>query len=85
MKNEAEIRRNLRDWILKVNAKIGIEELDDGTPIIERRIISSLQVMDLILFLEKLSERPIEVDKLKPGVFKNIDAIYENFFAGSAG
>ena len=80
MKTEVEIRQSLRDWIIKKNGKIKPEELNDQTPVIEQRIISSLQVMDLILFLEQLSGNPIEVDDLKPGVFRDIDSIYRNFF-----
>ncbi len=80
MKTEAEIRQSLRDWIIKKNGKIKPEDLNDQTPVIEQRIISSLQVMDLIFFLEQLSGKPIEVDDLKPGVFRDIDSIYRNFF-----
>jgi len=84
MRTEEEIRQSLRDWIIKTSGKILPEELTDETPIIERRIISSLQVMDLILFLERLSNKAIEVDDLKPGVFQNIDSIYKNFFEGGS-
>ena len=80
MRSEAEIRQALRDWVVKTSGKIQPDELNDETPIIEQRIISSLQVMDLILFIERLSGRSIEVDDLKVGVFRNINALYENFF-----
>jgi acyl carrier protein len=80
MRSEGEIRQSLREWIAKTNGKMRPEDLGDQTPIIEQRIISSLQVMDLIFFLEQLSGRPIEVDDLKPGVFRDIDTIYQNFF-----
>ena len=80
MRSEAEIRQALRDWVVKTSGKIQPAELNDETPIIEQRIISSLQVMDLILFIERLSNRSIEVDDLKVGVFRNINALYENFF-----
>ncbi len=80
MRTEEEIRRSLRDWIAKKSGKIRPEDLSDQTPIIEQRIISSLQVMDLIFFLEQLSGRAIEVDDLKPGVFRDINTIYRNFF-----
>jgi acyl carrier protein len=80
MRAEQEIRQSLRDWIVKKNGKIEPEDLNDQTAIIEQRIISSLQVMDLIFFLEQLSGNPIEVDDLKPGVFRDIDSIYRNFF-----
>ena len=80
MTHEIEIRDALRAWIVKTNGKIQHDQLDDETPIIEQRIITSLQVMDLILFLEKLSNRSIEVDTLKVGVFRNINSIYDAFF-----
>lgn len=81
MKTEAEIRQALRDWVVRTNGKIKAEELSDETPIIEQRIISSLQITDLILFIEKLTGQSIDVEKLKVGVFRNINAIYRNFFA----
>lgn len=80
MKSEAEVKQTLRAWIVKANGgKIKEEELQDDTPIIEERIITSLQIMDLILQLEKITGQPLDVEQLKPGVFKNIDTIYNNF------
>ncbi len=83
MSTETEIREALRVWIVKTNGKIELEQLNDETPIIEQRIISSLQVMDLIFFIEKLSKKSIEVESLKVGVFRNINAIYATFFQTS--
>jgi acyl carrier protein len=80
MKTETEIRQSLREWIVKTSGKIRPEEINDDTPIIERRIISSLQLTDLILMLERLSDNPIDVEMLRPGVFRDINAIYRNFF-----
>ena len=54
-------------------------DLADDTPIIDQRIISSLQLMDLILMLERLSDSPIDVEMLKPGAFRDINTIYRNF------
>jgi len=83
MSREAEIRQALREWVVKTSGKIKPQELDDETPIIERRIISSVHVLDLILMIEHLSDTPIDVGKLKVGVFRNINTIYRNFFAES--
>jgi acyl carrier protein len=80
MRTETEIREALREWIVKTNGKIQPEQLNDETPIIEQRIISSLQIMDLIFFIEKLSAKSIEVESLKVGVFRNINSIYDTFF-----
>lgn len=79
MSREAEIKQALRDWIVKKNGKIDASVLTDEIGIIEQRIITSLQIMDLIMYLEKLTGEPLDVEQLKPGVFKNIDTIYQNF------
>jgi len=84
MRSEAEIRESLRDWIVKTNGKIRPEQLNDETPIIEQRIISSLQVMDLIFFIENLSNRSIDVESLKVGVFSSINTIYDAFFQSNS-
>lgn len=84
MRTETEIRESLRDWIVKTNGKIQPEQLNDETPIIEQRIISSLQVMELIFFIEKLSNRSIEVESLKVGVFRSINTIYDAFFQSNS-
>ena len=84
MSTEAEFNRALRDWVVKTNGKISPEDLNDDTPIIERRIITSLQTLDLILFLEDITGNAIDVEKLKPGVFSTINAIYANFGRGDS-
>lgn len=84
MKSEAEIRQALRDWVMqKSGGKVRVDELTDQTPIIERRIITSIQAMDLIVFIERLRTRPVDVERLKVGVFRTIDAIYASFFMDS--
>jgi acyl carrier protein len=79
MKTE-NIRENLREWIVKTNGAIRAEDLKDDTPIIERRIISSLQLTDLILKIERLSDGEIDIEALKPGAFRDINTICRNFF-----
>jgi len=81
MKSEAEIKKALRDWIVRKNGKIRAEDLTGETLIIEERIITSVQIMDLILFIEHLTGQSIDVTSLKRGVFRNVDTIYQNFFA----
>ena len=80
MKNEADIRQNLREWIAQKSGKLQPQDISDDTPIIEQRIIKSLQIPDLILYIEEHTGRAIDVEQLKPGVFRNIDTIYRNFF-----
>lgn len=80
MKTEHEVRDSIRTWVSRANAKVKAEDLRDDTPIIEKRIITSLQVMDLILFVEELRGCSVDVTQLNPGSFRDIDAIYRTFF-----
>ncbi|MES2525926.1 MAG: hypothetical protein V4598_02520 [Bdellovibrionota bacterium] len=79
MKTEAEYKQELLNWVLKVSTKVKPEELTVTTPLIETRIISSMQVMELILFLEKLKGSRLNMKAMKPGAFTNIDTIYTTF------
>jgi acyl carrier protein len=80
VRTETEVRAALREWVVRTNGKVSPADVADDTPILERRIVRSLDIMDLILFLEEMGGRPIDVEKLKPGVFRSIDAIWTNFF-----
>jgi acyl carrier protein len=82
VKSEPEVRAHLARWVAERSQRVSPEEISGDTPILERRLITSVQVMDLILEIEQLSGKSIDVSRLKPGVFKDIDTIYRNFFAG---
>jgi len=79
MKTETEVKWALRDWISR-KGKIKAEDFSDQTPIVEQRIISSVQLMELILFIEDLSGNSIDVKSLKKGMLRDIDTIYDTFF-----
>jgi acyl carrier protein len=83
MKTETDIKSELREWISSASKKAEKIAIRDDTPIIEQRIITSLQVMDLILYIEQLTDASIDVEDLKPGVFKDVNTIYRNFFEAS--
>ena len=71
----------LRRWVLERNPELNDSDLSDDTPLIERRYLTSLQVADLLLFLEELRGAPVDASRLKPGVFRSIDAIHQAFLA----
>lgn len=83
MSNEAGIRDALRQWIADTNGKAGTTDLADDTPLFRNGILKSVQVSDLILYIEELAERAVDVEQIKPGVFRDINSIYHNFFAGN--
>lgn len=79
--NEAETRKALRDWIYE-RAKDKPARLDDATAIIDQGILSSLDVVELVLFIENLRGEEVDVDALQPESFHDVDSIWKSFFAG---
>ena len=73
-------RAQLHEWVLAKNGRMAAAELTDDTLILARRVVNSLQVMDLILFIERLRGVPVDVRQIKPGCFRSIGAIVESFF-----
>lgn len=78
------IRESLRSWITERSRKSLPSPLLDDTALIEQGILSSVQVMDVILLIERMRNRPVEVDELKPGSFRDINSIVSTFFRGEA-
>jgi acyl carrier protein len=73
-----KIRKKLHAFIIE-NCESEISSLSDNTPIFESGLFKSVQIMDLILFVEEISGKEIDVEGLKPGAFKDIDTIIKNF------
>ena len=71
-------REKLRVFVLD-STESAIADLTDQTHLFENGILKSIQVMDLILFVEEISGQEIDVEGLKPGAFKDIDTIIKNF------
>lgn len=80
MRDEASVKRALRDWIVRTNGRIDAAVVTDGTPLVAQGILRSVDVLELVLFLEELLERTIDVERIVPGSFGSIDAIYRSFF-----
>jgi len=77
---ESEIRQHLRAWIIN-RAKEKPGGLPDDMPILESGILTSLDVVELIVYIEKLrggTEVPTEA--LEPSAFRDINSMYRAFF-----
>jgi acyl carrier protein len=61
-----------------------VEGLDDQTPILESGILSSLDVVELILFVESLRGEEVDVDRIEPESLTNIDTLYDTFFCDAS-
>jgi acyl carrier protein len=74
------IREALREWILERRPDVTPDAIDDHTPLIEARYLESVDVPELLLFVEQLSGTRIEIEALTPAAFRDIDAIQTTFF-----
>ncbi len=82
---ESQIRAQLRQWIVehsKSKPKSG--ELDDQTRLLDTGLLSSLDIVEFVLFIEELRGEEVDTDEIEPEVFTSIDSLVEGFFAGAA-
>jgi acyl carrier protein len=70
----------VRACLQQVCPDFNITEISDHTELLRERVITSFQVIDLILHLEQERGRPIERRDLEPGCFRNIATIATRFF-----
>ena len=78
---EAEIRAQLRAWIIN-RAKDKPRALRDDMPILGSGLLTSLDVVELILYIEKLrGGEEVATESLEPSAFLDVNSIYQAFFA----
>lgn len=77
-------RQRLRAWILEHGRLPAGAELTDETPLLERRILSSLQLADLLLFLEELRGEPVDLEGLTGASFRDLGAMARAFLPADA-
>ena len=70
----------IKAWMAERNCSIEAADIGDDTRIIEQKVITSMQIMDLILFIESLRGKPVEPAQIKAGSFQSVNAIEEAFF-----
>lgn len=79
--DEQQIRAELRSWILEHAKSNPGGELTDQTAILETGLLSSLDVVEFVLFIEELRGDEVDTDDLEPEVFTSIDTLWTGFFA----
>lgn len=80
MMNELEVKQELRTWIVD-RAKDKPDEMKDDTPVLETGILSSLDVVELILFIEHLLDDEVDTEDLDAEAIRDVNAIYATFFS----
>jgi hypothetical protein len=77
--HDAAVRQALRNWILSKAEDLGPASLTDSTPLFAERHLRSVHLPELILFLERLRGRPIDVEEFAEGDFRDIDTLVARF------
>jgi acyl carrier protein len=77
--DEQTTRAKLKQWI-RDHAKASANDLADDTPILDTGILSSLDIVELVLFIESLKGDEVDPDTIEPESFKSIDAMMKGFF-----
>ena len=81
--NRSEIVTALRDWVIRISDRDVASSLTPDTGLIAERIVTSVQILELILFIESLAGRPVRADQLVHGAFADLNAVYRTFFEGA--
>jgi hypothetical protein len=74
-----QARETLRSFILSHNPGIAAEDVDDHTPLIQRRLLTSVQLLDLLVLVESIRQRPVDVQTMSPSAFTDIDSMVRTF------
>jgi acyl carrier protein len=78
---ESEVRAKLRSWIAKHTKATGKSAFTDDTHILEEGILSSLDIVEFVLYIESLRGEDVDTDDIEPQVFTSINTLYTAFFA----
>lgn len=79
----AGARTALRRFVLERNPDLDPQALDDHTPLISSRLVTSLHLVDLLLVVESLARAPVDLRRMTPDSFRSIDVIVATFLPES--
>lgn len=74
----------VRRCLASVKPGLDVSGIASDTPLLEERVITSFDVLDLLLHLEHSSGRPISREQLVPGSFRDLQTIARIFIDGEA-
>jgi acyl carrier protein len=77
--NDSSAIEKVRACLAAIKPDIDLDTVNDDTPLLEERVITSFDVMDLMLHLEQLSGESMKATQLVPGSFRNIRTIAQVF------
>lgn len=74
----------LRAWVAGKARDLPPQGLTDDLPLLEGRHLTSLHIPELLLLLERLRGREIDVERLQAGDFRDLRTITARFLAADA-
>lgn len=80
---ESDVRSKLRGWIIKHAKTPPGAGFNDQTQLLEDGILSSLDIVEFVLFIESLRGEEVDVEDIEPEVFTSIDTLHAAFFAAA--
>lgn len=80
---EIDVRGKLRSWIVGHAKSPPGADFSDQTLLLENGILSSLDIVEFVLYIESLRGTDVDVDDIDPAVFSSIDTLYAAFFKAS--
>ncbi len=83
--NTSDARARVRDCLLAVNPALDLDALADDTPLLASRVITSFDVVALLLHLEQASGRPLSRGQLVAGSFRDVATIARVFLQDGDG
>ncbi len=82
--NDSIAIAKVRSCLAEIKPDVDIDSVSDDTPLLEERVITSFDVMDLMLHLEQASGRSISATQLVAGNFRDIRTIAREFLGMEA-
>ena len=71
----------VRSCLAAIKPDVDLDFISDDTALLEERVITSFDVMDFLLHLERVSGQSINRAQLVPGSFRNIETIARVFLS----
>jgi acyl carrier protein len=81
--DESAVRGQLRSWIIKHAKNPPGTDFSDETLLLEQGILSSLDIVEFVLFIENVRGDEVDTDAIEPDAFTSINALYTAFFAAA--
>ena len=78
---ESQSRQALFAWVERRARGLDGQVLTGTTPLLAGRHLRSLQIPELLLYLEELRGTPVDVTRLQAGDFADIDTICARFLS----